>query len=135
MTVYDVDSYNSSKSREEDEDGLDLDHIPAKATIRDYLNSKRGVIKLSSDEIKNLYKNTTIIAITHNMHKEGRTYKFKNLEEVRSLDIKNLAVATAKDLTNHLLYLQLNNASDNEINEFTKSAIVLWKRNKALCLY
>lgn len=36
------------------------------------------------------------------------------------------------DFDNHFLYLQ---ATPKELNNFIKSAIIVWNRNKALCLY
>lgn len=132
VSKFDVYSYYEGKRIEISNDDLDLDHLPAKTTIRDFIQESLNR-KLTSDEINNLYYNTTIMSVSHNMHKKGRTWFNKNNNEtLRLLDAKNLRETTIKDLTNHFLYL---NATPKELNNFIKSAIIVWNRNKALCLY
>lgn len=132
VSEFDVYSYYEGKRIELPKDGLELDHLPAKSTIRDFFEDTLNR-KLTSDEVENLYFNTTIMAVTTNMHKAGRTWFNKNNNPaLRLLDARDLREATIKDFANHFLYLQAN---PKELNNFIKSAIIVWNRNKALCLY
>lgn len=132
VSKFDVYSYYEGKRIELPKDGLDLDHLPAKSTIRDFFEDTLNR-KLTGDEVENLYYNTTIMAVTTNMHKAGRTWFNKNNDvDLRLLDARDLRETTIKDFANHFLYLQ---ATPKELNNFIKSAIIVWNRNKALCLY
>jgi hypothetical protein len=64
------------------------------------------------------------------MHSAGRTWRGKNKNFGN--DWQDLRSATLKDLTNHFLYAWNNNLN---VPQLIESTIILWKRNKALCLY
>lgn len=128
IAEFDVNSYNTLDFLS-DPDGLDNDHVPAKATVKNFLNDKFAT-PLTGDEVKNLYKNLTAIAVSHDMLKEGRTWFWKNAK--LGDDWQDLKKATIKDLTNHYLYVVSHHLN---ANQFIASSIVLWNRNRALCLY
>jgi hypothetical protein len=74
------------------------------------------------------------MTVSLDMHKSGRTWGTKNSEEVRVKDIQNLKWTTLADLTNHFIYIARQGDS-KRLQEFIDSSIVLYLRNKALCLY
>ena len=110
---------------------LDRDHIPALATIRDYFKQNFSLqMKVNED---NLRRNTTIVGLDLAYHKQGRTYKGKNGVKLRELDAKDLKIATIKDLATHLYVF--SQSRPYIIPDFIKSSIILYQRNKELCLY
>lgn len=135
ITFLDVNSYVLLKKYEIVGDNLDVDHIPAKAQIKLYIAQKLGR-KLNTWEEQKIEKNATALPVTVDMHFYGRTKGGKNDATQIALDAKNLKLATLKDLANHFLFISNNfGIQSNEMLQFIESSIVLWNRNKSLCLY
>lgn len=135
ITFLDVNSYVILKKYEIVGDNLDVDHIPAKAQIKLYIAKKLGR-KLNTWEEQKIEKNATALPVTVDMHFYGRTKGGKNDINQIALDAKNLKLATIKDLANHFLFISNNfGIQSSEMVQFIESSIVLWNRNKSLCLY
>ena len=124
-----VNNYNYANKAPRTKD-LDRDHIPAFSTIRDFLIKKFPNIKI---EWENLKKNTTVIGVNSYEHSLGRTFKGKNSELLRKIDIQNLKITTIKDLATHLY--NFSKTRPSVIPDFIKSSIILYQRNKELCFY
>ena len=84
-------------------------------------------------EWENLKKNTTVIGVNSYEHSLGRTFKGKNSELLRKIDIQNLKITTIKDLATHLY--NFSKTRPSVIPDFIKSSIILYQRNKELCFY
>lgn len=135
----DVNKYSILEDLSTKGDNLDLDHVPSKAAIRNFIERKLNT-KLSSTQYRYLEANTTAIALNNAMHADGRTYKTKNNADQIDSDSTKLAWATLADLTNHLVHLLQRNTSHRDkqqadIRQFFLSSGMLYARNKALCLY
>ena len=62
--------------------------------------------KLTSDEINNLYYNTTIMSVSHNMHKKGRTWFNKNNNE--TVRFYAMSEKDLKDKNKYLFRVDIN---------------------------
>lgn len=131
---------------------LEHDHIPSKAAIREFLENKGITIKSINYENKinnknkisnnDLIYNESAISIPKLLHSESRTYAGRNSSKQITKDSNNLRLATIKDLTTIAYYLYLN---ENDIynqnkfgihySDYINSGIILYTRNKLLCLY
>jgi RHS repeat-associated protein len=137
-----VDSYREQTRLSKTGDGLDLDHIPAFASVRDKINDQRraaGRRPLTKDEQRMLKQNMTTAAVDHDIHKKGRTYADRGGEARRAADGKNLRQAAADDLAEHKKHLVEDAASkkakEQAAKEADEMAEQVHKRNEALGLY
>ena len=81
-------------------------------------------------------KNGTAMTVSIDMHKFGRTRGGKNQQVQIDADALDLKTATMKDLANHFLFIQNTyGITSQEMYQFIESSIILWNRNKSLCLY
>lgn len=133
VNIFDVNSYHELEDMALEGDGLDHDHIPAKATIKVFLESKLKR-KLTEIEYEHLIANTVAIVVPHAMHKAGRTWFYKNNRVVINNDATNLQITVLKDLANHFLYVT-NNSATLDMNQFIQSSIVLYNRDRIMCLF
>lgn len=136
-----VDTYKNNerfKSFPKDKGEFEqIDHIPSFLTFAKYLDTKtKGV---NFDRPNNLERNATTIVTPSIAHKKGRTFG-KNIAG----DEKNMKLATVLDLAAILYNIKRNKDftqlySQKELiemyNDYQVSAIVLYFRNKQLCLY
>ena len=114
-------------------DGISFDKIATQLKV-----GKASLIqwsKLFENEIKEIQFEAFIkIKELHSFNTQSR-YKTL-LEQLTIIDdgIVNadFSKATIKDLTNHYLYVVSHHLN---ANQFIASSIVLWNRNRALCLY
>lgn len=115
-----------------------IDHIPAYKSIEQTLISSNFNISNIRKQNINLSRNTTTIVTPIKIHKLGRTYSKAKIE-----DIGKLRTATILDLSS-ILYLMRYNYdlhnlySKKELKQmfvdYQKSGIILYIRNKQLCL-
>lgn len=99
-----VDSYDGLNKKAKTRDGMDHDHIPAFASVRDAINAqlaKKGKGPLSEKQEARLKKNLTAMAIDHDVHKVGRTYGGRGGQERLDADASNLRKAASDDLDAH----------------------------------
>ncbi len=97
----DVASYGELNRRSTVGDGIDHDHIPAYAAVRDAVNnqlSKQGKKKLTPKQKKQLKDNLTTMAMDHDQHKLSRSYKGKGGKARQATDASDLKQATKDDL-------------------------------------
>ncbi|MCX8965703.1 filamentous hemagglutinin N-terminal domain-containing protein [Erwinia psidii] len=92
----DVGSYKELKAREVVGDGLEHDHIPSFAAIRQAKENELGR-KLTPTEEKNLYNNATAIEVPKDVHQAGPTYGGKNTPSQVKQDAINLCGAECRD--------------------------------------
>ncbi|WP_422047304.1 VENN motif pre-toxin domain-containing protein [Rosenbergiella epipactidis] len=92
----DVGSYKELKAREVVGDGLEHDHIPSFAAIRQAKEYELGR-KLTPAEEKNLYNNATAIEVPKDVHQAGPTYGGKNTPSQVKQDAINLCGAECRD--------------------------------------
>jgi hypothetical protein len=109
-------------------DKLEHDHIPSWAAVELFLKNKG--IAYSKDA----YNNATAMEVFEDLHRNGRTHLAKN-KTIREGDALDLRIATFKDLATHLYSLSIGNYPQGSIAHFLQSAIVVYQRNRALCLY
>jgi len=96
----DVDSYGELNKRAVVGDGIEHDHIPSFAAVRDAINEQRvsaGLDPLTPPEAYQLKQNLTTIAMAKETHAESRTYAGANTAEKRGLDSSNLQAAAKRD--------------------------------------
>lgn len=134
LAEFDVNSYKLLTDFSAVGDKMENDHILAKATLRDFFARRLNLNDIPKETYKNIINNGTAITVTEDMHKAGRTWGNKNSDIVRNKDIKNLKWTTMADLTNHFVYIARQGNTQN-LQDFIESAIVLYLRNKNLCLY
>lgn len=140
VSMFDVNSYYRLNLYSKKDDYIQNDHIPAKATIKQWYLTRHG-ITLTKSLYDNLIKNTTAISVSNQMHKDGRTWFGKNKSKVILGDASNLQLAVIKDLTNHYLYVQLSTVNPDpkfqqlNLSAFIASAILVYLRDDELCLF
>ncbi|MFG6078829.1 hemagglutinin repeat-containing protein [Erwinia sp. OPT-41] len=100
VKALDVGSYKELKAREVVGDGLEHDHIPSFAAIRQAKENELGR-KLKKVEEKILYNNATAIELPRDVHKAGRTYGGKNTSSQVKQDALNLCDAECLDTDAH----------------------------------
>ncbi|WP_210501622.1 hemagglutinin repeat-containing protein [Pantoea ananatis] len=96
----DVGSYKELKDRSVVGDGLEHDHIPSFAAIRQAKENELGR-KLTPTEEKNLYNNATAIEVPKDVHQAGRTYGGKNTPSQIKQDAIDLCGAECRDTEVH----------------------------------
>lgn len=131
VTQFDVNSYALLSKYSAEDDGMQNDHIPAKATLKRFLELKLQM-KLNKEQYANAINNATAMTVVDDMHRFGRTYKGKNSERLQISDSQNLKIAVIKDFANHYLYV-VNHGLD--LTSFTIGAITLYNRDRAMCLF
>mgnify|MGYP003453815497 FL=1 len=123
---------------------LEQDHIPSYAAIDKYLNdhgiSTKTTYKTSSKgkvtiRDKDLEGNETAIATPTAIHKLGRTYAGRNYKAKIDKDSKNLLEATIKDIATTAYWFSRNNQYNITAQDYIKSAMYIYVRNKMLCIY
>lgn len=134
---------------------LQQDHIPSYAAIEKFLKNHNVTVNNKSkivngiqewDRDENLEANSTAIAVPEKIHFSGRTFGQKNLikdslDRLRyELDAEDLLKATVKDMatTAYKLYVdQRSPTSKYNISpqDYIKSAMTIYARNKMLCMY
>ncbi|HHA1669481.1 TPA: hypothetical protein ACOEF8_001429 [Enterobacter roggenkampii] len=92
----DVGSYKELKDRSVVGDGLEHDHIPSFAAIRQAKENELGR-KLTPAEEKNLYNNATAIEVPKDVHQAGPTYGGKNTAAQVEKDALDLCGAECRD--------------------------------------
>ncbi len=92
-----VGSYKELKSRAQVGDGLEHDHIPSFAALKKAKENELGR-KLTDNEAKTLYNEATVIEVTKDTHKAGRTHSGKNTTEQIAKDAQNLCEAQRCDI-------------------------------------
>ena len=123
-----VNSYRELKSREIVGDGLEHDHIPSFAALKAAEETKLGR-KLTPNEERALYNNSTAVEVPRDVHQAGRTYGGKNTKEQISQDAQDLCGAVCRD-TDALKENLLNKGYNPDlVNETIKTII---KRNESL---
>jgi len=136
-----VDTYKNNerfKSFPKDKGEFEqIDHIPSFLTVAKYLDTKTKGVNFNRPN--NLERNATTIVTPSIAHKKGRTFG-RNIAG----DEKNMKSATVFDLAAILYNIKRNKDftqlySQKELmqmyNDYQVSAIVLYFRNKQLCLY
>lgn len=109
---------------------LDHDHIPAFASTRDAINAQRkknGQKPLNPTQEADLKKNLTVLAVDHDVHKDGRTHSNKGGEARRTEDAKNLREAASRDLAEHK-----KNMPGDDVESMSDA---VHKRNEEIGLY
>ncbi|HAK1939221.1 TPA: hypothetical protein H1Q11_005314 [Salmonella enterica] len=96
VKALDVGSYKELKDRSVVGDGLEHDHIPSFAAIRQAKENELGR-KLTPAEEKNLYNNATAIEVPKDVHQAGPTYGGKNTSSQVKQDAINLCGAECRD--------------------------------------
>lgn len=115
------------------DDGLDLDHIPAKSAVIRFLE-KRDYRKASKPtEINYIKANTTAMALLSKTHKDGRTNAGKVTKLVEE-DSENLLLATVLDFKYHIINETIARGDKNYLKLINGFREVI-TRNKRLCLY
>lgn len=124
---------------------LEQDHIPSYAAIDKYLNvhgiSTKTIYKLNSKgkkqtiRDKDLEGNETAIATPTAIHMLGRTYAGRNYKAKIDKDSKNLLEATIKDIATTAYWFSRNNQYNIKAQDYIKSAMYIYVRNKMLCIY
>jgi RHS repeat-associated protein len=130
VQVGDVESYDAMNKRAVVGDKIDHDHIPAFSSVRDKINAERkknGLDKLTPAQETKLKNNMTVLAVEHDVHKEGRTHSNKGGEARRTEDGKNLREAASKDLGEHK-----KNMPDDDVDSMSDA---VHKRNEEIGLY
>ncbi len=130
VEVGDVESYDAMNKRAVVGDKIDHDHIPAFASVRDAINAQRkanGQKPLTETQEKNLKKNLTVLAVDHDVHKDGRTHSNKGGEARRTEDAKDLRQAASKDLAEHK-----KNMPNDDVDSMSDA---VHKRNEEIGLY
>ncbi len=134
VDMLDVNTYNILTNYSIPGDNMENDHVPAKAQLKKFIERKLGRSNIS--EPKNIEKNGTAMTVSIDMHKFGRTRGGKNQQIQIDADALDLKTATMKDLANHFLFIQNTyGITSQEMYQFIESSIILWNRNKSLCLY
>ncbi|WP_407471402.1 hemagglutinin repeat-containing protein [Xanthomonas campestris pv. raphani] len=93
----DVDSYGGLRSRAVVGDNLEHDHIPSFAAVRAAKEKERGR-KLSSEEERVLYNESTAIEVPKDVHKDSPTYKGRNTPSQIEKDANDLCAAACRDI-------------------------------------
>lgn len=96
----DVGSFKELKDRAVVGDGLEHDHIPSFAAIRQAKENELGR-KLTPTEEKSLYNNATAIEVPKDVHQAGRTYGGKNTPSQIKEDAIDLCGAECRDTDLH----------------------------------
>jgi len=122
-----VGSYESSRKKKTDPES-DKDHIPSKASIIAF--TKIHGISINN---KNLIKNTSTIAIPRFLHRRGRTFGDRG-EAFYQNDARDLRLATVKDMAT-LISMDVLENKGRFVKKLISGFIVLYARNKLLCLY
>ncbi|MFC6053158.1 hypothetical protein A6M14_12355 [Acinetobacter sp. Ac_877] len=92
-----VGSYKDLKARAQVGDGLEHDHIPSFAALKKAEEIRLGR-KLTDKEAKDLYNDATVIEISKDTHKAGRTHSGKNTSEQIATDASDLCKAQSCDI-------------------------------------
>jgi hypothetical protein len=131
VAPFDVNSYKLLTKYSAEDDYMQNDHIPAKATLKRFLEQRLGMM-LTNAQYLNAQNNSVAMTVPDAMHKFGRTYKGKNSSTVQIADSQALQMAVIKDLANHWLYVTQNGLN---LVSFTTGAIILYNRDRAMCLF
>ncbi len=92
-----VGSYKELKSRAQVGDGLEHDHIPSFAALKKAKENELGR-DLTPSEIKKLYNDATVIEVSKDTHRAGRTHSGKNTSAQIEKDAQDLCEAQKCDL-------------------------------------
>lgn len=92
-----VGSYKELKSRAQVGDGLEHDHIPSFAALKKAKENELGR-DLTPSEIKKLYNDATVIEVSKDIHRAGRTHSGKNTSAQIEKDAQDLCEAQKCDL-------------------------------------
>lgn len=114
------------------------DHIPSYAAIEQFLINHGVNVKyygIPGKRDPDLAKNETAISLPEEIHKLGRTYVGRNSQSQIQRDAADLLEATKKDITT-TAYAFLKNPQYNiNYRDYIEAGLVLYARNKMLCLY
>lgn len=124
---------------------LEQDHIPSFAAIDKYLNdhgiTTKTTVKINAKGLKEsirdleLEGNATAISTPYAIHKLGRTFAGRNYKSKVDKDSKNLLEATIKDIATTAYWFFRNNQYNITAQDYIKSAMYIYVRNKMLCIY
>lgn len=128
---------------------LEMDHIPSYAAIETFLENKGITItkyftikpngKKEFQRDTNLEANTSTIGLPQTIHNKGRAYGGKNSKNKISKDSQNLLEATILDISITAYHFSLDYTNGSVYNitaqNYIKSALTVYIRNKLLCLY
>lgn len=147
-TILDVNTFFRLKKAYQTSDkslSLEQDHIPSYAAIDKFLLnhgiSTKTTYRLNSNNEKetvrdsDLEANETAIATPREIHKLGRTYGGRNYPAKITEDSQNLFEATMKDIATIAYWYSLNPQFNITAQDYIKSAMYIYVRNKMLCLY
>lgn len=138
---FDMNSYSKLDYLRIKNDGMENDHIPSFATLREYMKNQGYNISLKQSQ-GTLRKNASAIAVLKSLHQHGRSWGNKNDSNLISLDASDLKLATLKDfntyierMKNKTVFNGINEYKSHDFDNIAKSISILYERNKLLCLY
>ncbi len=111
-----VGEYNDLAGRSRN-DAMDIDHIPSKAALREYLIRTYGE-KIQEEDIKNALKEGISIAVPKRIHqKYSETYGRRNTPEKIVKDSMNLKAAVDSNFDAQIPGLRENGYTDIQLNK------------------
>lgn len=147
-SILDVNTFKRLKDGYKNSDkslSLEQDHIPSYAAIDKYLInhgiSTKTTYRTNSNGKKetvrdiDLEGNETAISTPKEIHMLGRTYGGRNYTAKINNDSQNLFEATVKDLATTAYWFSKNNQYNITAQDYIKSSMYIYTRNKVLCLY
>ena len=147
-TILDVNTYNQlfdGYKKSNKIIPLQQDHIPSYAAIDKFLNrlgvATKTTIRVSSKgenktiRDKDLEANETAITVPTEIHKLGRTFFGKNTQKKIEGDSNNLLLATVLDISTTALAFAKTPSYGITADQYIDSALMIYLRNKLLCMY
>lgn len=130
-----VGSYRDLRNRATVGDGMDHDHIPAYASVRDRVNAQRdadGLPPLTREQERTLRDNLTAVEVTHDVHADGRTYAGRGGEARQAQDAADPRAAAQADMDTHRPNLENRGWSSDEVDTMENQ---IHERNQSIGLY
>ncbi|MGD3369864.1 hemagglutinin repeat-containing protein [Xanthomonas citri pv. citri] len=124
----DVESFGGLKSREIVGDNLEHDHIPSFAAVR-FAKEKELGRKLSKEEERILYNESTAIEVPKDVHRESPTYKGRNTPAQIEKDASDLCAAACRDIDALKANLLKRGYNEDDVEAAAKKIV---KRNEEL---
>lgn len=131
-SIYNVDSYNNLKGLAVK---IERDHIPSYKALELHFLKKYPIDLIKQQKHQNRYyylsSNATAISLPYKDHRNNRTTGIRN-SYFSKIDANFLRLATLKDYAT-ILYITRND--EVKYNQLFSSFLILYKRNKDLCIY